>query len=86
MDKKSFIFNLTSGEKYPLINADKAIWCSKTYGPSFGHPDLEIADKAFHNSNSCANFPNCYNNGNYKNTPGSTQLFCGTKNGHFRIK
>jgi hypothetical protein len=37
---KSFLFNLTSGEKYPLINKDKAIWCSRTYGPSFGHPDL----------------------------------------------
>lgn len=83
---ESFLFNLSSGEKYPLKAKEKAIWCSKTYGPSFGNPDLEIADKALYNSNSCVNFPNCYNNGNYVNSPGSNQLFCGTKNGHFRIK
>lgn len=85
-EQKSFIFNLSSGEKYSLMNKEKAIWCSRTYGPSFGYPDLQIADKALFNTNSCANFPMCYNNGNYTNTPGSTQLFCGTKSGHFRIR
>ena len=54
-----FLFNLSAGEKYPLVTKEKAIWCSKGYGPSFSHPDLEIADKTFYNTNSCANFPNC---------------------------
>ena len=82
----TFIFNLTSGERYPLLKKDKAIWCSQGYGPSFGQPDLEIADKAYYNNNSCVNFPNCYNNGNYNQSQASNQLLCGAKNGHFRIK
>lgn len=83
---KTFIFSLTTGERYPLNDKDKAIWCSKNYGPSFGYPDLEICDKSNNNGNSCANFPNCFNNGNYKRTPGSLQSFCGSKSGHFKIK
>jgi hypothetical protein len=80
------LFSLSSGERYPLTNKDKAIWCSQAFGPSFGFPDLEIADRAGANSNSCANFPQCFNNGNYTLSPGSTQMFCGTKNGHFKAK
>lgn len=84
--ESTFLFSLSSGERYPLLNKDKAIWCSHAFGPSFGQPDLEIADRAQANSNSCANFPQCFNNGNYSLSPGSTQMFCGTKNGHFKIK
>lgn len=80
------MFSLTSGERYPLVNKNKAIWCSQAFGPSFGYPDLEIADKAAYHSNSCANFPQCFNNGNYTPGTGSTQMFCGSKNGHFKIK
>ena len=77
---------MSSEEKYPLIEKSKAIWCNKTYGPSFGYPDLEIADKAHYNSKSCANFPICYNNGDYKSNQETTKLFCGSKTGHFKIK
>jgi len=45
----SFVFSLTSGERFPLVNKSKAIWCNQAYGPSFGYPDLEIANKAFWN-------------------------------------
>lgn len=80
------MFSLTAGERYPLVNKNKAIWCSQAFGPSFGYPDLEIADKAGFHSNSCANFPQCFNNGNYIAGTGSTQMFCGSKNGHFKVK
>lgn len=68
------------------MNESKAIWCSKTYGPSFGHPDLEISDKAFSNSNSCVNFPNCYTNGKSKNNDKNNEKFCGSQSGNFKIK
>lgn len=47
---------------------------------------MEISDRAFLNSNSSANFPQCFNNGNYKYGAGTTQLFCGSKSGHFRVQ
>ena len=64
--RRTFIFSLSAGERYPLQDEERAIWCSRNYGPSFGLPDLEIADKANQNENSCANFPKCFNNGNHK--------------------
>ena len=42
-DEVSFLFSLTLGERYPLVSRERAIWCSRNYGPSFGNPDLEIA-------------------------------------------
>lgn len=84
--ESSFIFSLSLGERFPLKGKSKAIWCNHAYGPSFGYPDLEIANKAFYNQNSCVNFPQFYNNGNYTYGPSSIELLCGTKTGRFRIK
>ena len=47
--RRTFIFSLSAGERYPLQDEERAIWCSRNYGPSFGLPDLEIADKANQN-------------------------------------
>ncbi len=82
----SFIFSLTEGERFPLNGKSRAIFCNQAYGPSFGYPDLEIANKAFYNQNSCVNFPQFYNNGNYTQSSASIEVLCGTKTGHFRIK
>ena len=38
------------------------------------------------NTNSCVNFPQCYNNGNYERGTGAVQLLCGSKSGQFKIK
>lgn len=38
--ESSFIFSLSLGERFPLLNKSKAIWCNHAYGPSFGYPDL----------------------------------------------
>ena len=47
VELKTFIFSLTHGDKFKLINRDKALFFDDNYGPIFGdRSDLLISDKA----------------------------------------
>ena len=63
---KSFLFSLTNGDKFNLINNDKAIFNHSSCGPLFGDGhDLIICDKA-NTNNSSGNINSAYKNEKYQ--------------------
>jgi hypothetical protein len=74
---QAFLLSLDQQEKYVPQRRQQLIYCSPSYGPTFGPPifgeptfgppifrggfDLYIADGCNANRDSCANFPHTYN-------------------------
>ena len=71
-DRNAFIFSLVNDDDKPLKfkanrNYANAIYCSYSYGPTFGYYDFRIKDYSNRNPSSCANFSSTYLHPLYQN-------------------
>jgi hypothetical protein len=97
---QAFLLSFDQKEKYVPQRGGYLIYCSPSYGPTFGGPtfsgpifgggnDLAIADRCNANSNSHANFPWTYNregSSKIERCQQSYTDFCGAPSGkYFRV-
>jgi hypothetical protein len=54
-DNSAIIFNLTDEVSYPIVKADKAIFCFRNNGPCFGDEELYVGENFF-GDNQCKSF------------------------------
>jgi len=54
-DGSAILFNLTQEVSYPIVKADKAIFCFKNNGPCFGDEELYVGEPFF-DENHCKSF------------------------------
>lgn len=87
----SFLMSLDLQVKMEPIRSDKAIFCHKDYGPTFGGGanghDIFISDGCGSNDYSRCSFPSCFNSVDcgFEWSGSTSEMFCGSVYGNFRV-